>query len=207
MRKSKLRWLAQIRIDDPGMRDTFETAAASLLPADPVAKRTKEAKQTIVDISAATRGTTPLKSGTGKSGIEFRSYKQGELSKLNKGQCKELFQWRNSTKGKEAIKASRAKGGSGSGKKTANKKPFKGQAQTLKGAIASIMKDAESKRDKAAKDETEQAEALRSVIASIMTEPAKSVSFPKLAKSASSSGDPAMLAAIKLQQIIKGGKQ
>ena len=196
--------LAQIRIDDPGMRDTFETAAAFLLPADPVAKRTKEAKRTIADISQATLGTTPLKSGTGQSGVEFRFYKQGEFSKLNEGQREELFQWRNSAQGKEIIKANKAnrangKGGGGkggSGKKPSFKKP-KGRSD-LKGTIASLMKEAETKRDKAAQDESAQAEALRSVIASIMTEPTKSV---KIAPS----NDPAMLAAVKLQQIIKGG--
>lgn len=80
--------VAAVKNDDPGMRDTFELTAASIGPADPVARKRMNSKRPAADISA----TEGLKS-TGKTGVELRWHKHAEFKALPDDQREELKGW------------------------------------------------------------------------------------------------------------------
>ena len=84
-----------------GKMNDFESAAAFLLPEDPVAKRkTLDQKREIAEISGlegvigSTQGGGTTKASKGKTGVELRFYKQSEYGKLTDDQKMELKTWR-----------------------------------------------------------------------------------------------------------------
>ena len=85
---------------EEGMAHDFEAAVAYLLPADPVSKKRVEKKRPVgeaagVDGSGADVGSTSTKPRVGRTGVEFRYYKNPEFKALTKEQRDELIEWRN----------------------------------------------------------------------------------------------------------------
>ena len=77
-----------------GLRSNFEDAVATLLPADPVAKKQTSSgdKRKNVDVSSVDVeiGATHMRSGKGKTGVDFRWHTVPEFKDLNKAQKDEL---------------------------------------------------------------------------------------------------------------------
>ena len=100
--------IAMARQDDSpeGMMNDFEAVAAYIIPRDPVVKRKTTSRKYSADVSTATTEASPKKrkSGTGLTGVELRFHTTDEYSKLTKDQKAELYQWRQTAEGKEAIK-------------------------------------------------------------------------------------------------------
>jgi hypothetical protein len=125
-----------------GLRYNFESAAATLLPEDPVAKRRPQGgKRNIADISSVAVDATQ-KIGIGKTGVEFRFYKRPEYLQLSKEQKNELDEYRNTLEqqGKSRNLAKRG----GPGGQGNNKKRFKrggGGSKNLKAMISSAIQD------------------------------------------------------------------
>jgi hypothetical protein len=101
--------MAQVRTDtDPntGRMNNFEATASYLLPYDPVSKkRAAGAKRGLASISDASGGTADISSVStnakvthGKSGVEFRFFKNQEYQLLLPDQKKELKEWRDAQK-------------------------------------------------------------------------------------------------------------
>lgn len=99
--------LAQIRLNNNGMRSNFELAVAYLLPVCPYAKsrRGKDKKNPHAQISE-----TVLKGKSqSKTGVDFRWYKPEEWRQLTIPQRKELHAWQNSRKGRKITAQQKSK--------------------------------------------------------------------------------------------------
>ena len=99
--------MASVRTDDgpTGMRNTFETAAAHLLPYDPVAKKRRNASKRDAgqissveintdDANASSMTGNKKKQSIGSTGVHLRYHTKEEYSALTKEQKQELREWR-----------------------------------------------------------------------------------------------------------------
>ena len=86
--------LAEIRQDDAGMRNDFESAAIFLSPTCPVANKVPERK---VGFNVATVLAADAKTGIGKTGVELRYHTKKELWALPEEQRREVADY-NATK-------------------------------------------------------------------------------------------------------------
>ena len=149
--------LSSIRLDDTpnGMRNNFESAAAFLLPTDPVEKKKSKNKRPIADVSSANADAPPKKlgvhkKGTGKTGVQFRYYKPSEFKKLTKEQVDELLEYR------------RQKGDDG-GRRNTGKRMRSSISSVLKSALKDIAEE-QTKKNEA---EAEGVELQNALIASL----------------------------------------
>ena len=82
-----------------GMRNNFETAAAHLLPYDPVAKKRAAGSKRGASLISGVDGETQVSSagakvGIGKTGVHLRYHKWDEYKKLTKEQKDELAEYK-----------------------------------------------------------------------------------------------------------------
>ena len=126
-----------------GKRNDFEAAAAFLLPHDPVAKKRASAKRTHAEVSAIDGSS--IRSGKGKSGVEFRYHTKQEYKKLSTEQRNELREWRLENDGNQSPK--RAKMTEQGSKVTfANDKKFK---KAISEAVVAELTSIDEKKTKA----------------------------------------------------------
>ena len=165
--------MASVRTDnDPnGMRNNFESAAAHLLPYDPVAKKRaaasnnkrnaaqissveadEEQASTTAEVGSTT--TQPKKTSIGKTGVHLRYHTPAEYDKLTNAQKDELRLWRESKPKKK----------NGDGKPNSGKN---GKAKSAKRQLASVVAN-ELKKFAQKAEEEEQANDLQAQIASIV---------------------------------------
>lgn len=191
-----------------GKMNDFEATASFLLPHDPVAKKRQAqgTKRNIADISSASSSSAgpkqKLKSGIGKTGVEFRFYKAKEYAKLTEAQKQELREYRDglesSGKGRK-ISSDKKKGGK-------DGKEDKGGDRTVKFAKA-IVKELKAAADEDAKPSEE--EQLRKYILSVVNGNG-SKSGNSTAAATTSSTSASSLAPVPpsiLQSIVKRSKQ
>eukprot|EP00980_Cylindrotheca_fusiformis_P022532 scaffold9418_cov135-Cylindrotheca_fusiformis.AAC.1 len=123
--------IASVKQDEQpgGLRNDFERTVATLMAADPVAKKvaTSGTKRTNANISDSQANSTDstganvsslnLRSGKGpKTGVDLRYHKMSEYNKLTSEQKEELREWRKTPNGKAAMEAGKKKGNSGGDK-------------------------------------------------------------------------------------------
>ena len=133
--------------DANGKRNNFESAAAYLLPKDPVARNrnNKRPNASISDADVTDRanisafGTKP---GKGKTGVHFCYYKPEEYATLSKAQKQELKTWREAQKSNDK-----------EDKKTGNEKNLKNISSTIAKEIEKQLKGLKKDADTAAEDE------------------------------------------------------
>jgi hypothetical protein len=144
--------MAQVRTDtDPltGRMNDFEATASYLLPYDPVSKkRANGAKRGMASISDATGGEAEISSfkssakvTSGKSGVEFRFYKNPEYQLLLPDQKKELKDWRDAQK-LAGTHNTGTSGGPAKKPKNDSKQHKQWIASAVKAAIAKTKTDA-----------------------------------------------------------------
>ena len=95
-----------------GARNSFEKAAATILPKDPVVKRRlTAAKRPAGDISATVASAGAAgKAGIGQSGVHFRYHEPAEYDTLSTAQRKELSEWRVANGTTKSTKPKRTRG-------------------------------------------------------------------------------------------------
>lgn len=146
--------IASIRqnADVYGPRNDFEKAVALILPADPVARKktsmgNKRPNGEISGVDGEAGGANVsslnIKSGKGKSGVEFRFYQGSEYNKLSPAQKDELRKWRATEEGKKAV--SEAKKSKPNGKKGVSKAMV---AAALKDTLIEMAKEEKDQEDK-----------------------------------------------------------
>ena len=113
--------MASIRQDksEDGLRSNFEAAVATLLPADPVAKKITKAgdkrrnaqiSQVTFEGDASEIAALKIKSGKGpKTGVALRYHTFGEWQKLSHEERQEVIAWRKMSEGRKTIQAQRDK--------------------------------------------------------------------------------------------------
>eukprot|EP00980_Cylindrotheca_fusiformis_P023710 scaffold10830_cov73-Cylindrotheca_fusiformis.AAC.1 len=116
--------IASVKQDEQpgGLRNDFERTVATLMAADPVAKKvaTSGTKRTNANISDSQANSTDstsanvsslnLRSGKGpKTGVDLRYHKMSEYNKLTSEQKEELREWRKTPNGKAAMEAGKKK--------------------------------------------------------------------------------------------------
>jgi hypothetical protein len=210
--------VSSVRLDDPGMRDDFESAANFLLPTCPVAKRGGN-KKAVAEIAAVNTPGSHLKNPKGKTGVELRWYPKSEFKKLTKAQKKELSAWsatnpRSTTNGGNDSAAKDAKKSGGGG--TA------GNKRQIAGVVKSVMKQQKTQEDQAAKAQQEMANGLLGLVAAISAQqkpPGTPPTFPVVVGATQASPQPttstvtpevmqqAVVAAGQLQSILKSKKK
>ena len=157
--------LALVRNDTGpnGKRNDFEATAAFLLPHDPVAKKRASAKRTHADVSAFDGST--IKSGIGKTDVEFRYHTKQEYQKLSKEQRNELREWRLDNDGgqsaKRARKTEKGKKEKGSKVTFTNDKKFK---KVLSEVVVAELSSIDEKKAKEAEEEKQMEEAMVSFL-------------------------------------------
>lgn len=170
-----------------GLREDFEQAVATLLPADPVAK--KVAMSGNKRVNAHISGTQDnensdatiyvsslnIRSGKGpKTGVDLRYYKQKEYQRLTKEQKDELRSWRETPEGKRAMNDGKS-----------NKKP-KPEARNI---AAMVDRKVQEKMEALKKEKTSESEA-KAYIQSVVQEMANGKSnTPVQAASADATGN------------------
>ena len=134
-----------------GMRNDFESAAANLLPSDPVQKkRTERSKRPSADISDVTVDETAdvssfgTKKGIGKSGVHLRYHGAEDYKKLSREQKDELREWRKTVGKKDKGEKERT------GKRT--------KVERDKAIAAAVDKKVDEKIKAMEKDKTDDAE-------------------------------------------------
>ena len=156
-----------------GKMNNFEATASFLMPHDPVARTRKGngSKRGIADISSVATGNPSknkqLRSGIGKTGVEFRFYKTKEYNRLTPEQKEELREYRNEleSSGKSRKLDKNAKKG-GNASSVAEKKQFVQIAE----AVVKRLKEKESAADKTERENAE----VRDYILSVMSASAPS---------------------------------
>lgn len=159
--------LAQVRADKAadGLSNNFEKAATHIQPYDPVAKkRNSSNKRGLADISDAKGDEAKVgavsasdKKAIGKTGVEFRFYKQSEYNKLSAEQKKELHEYRLNNGKKKTSKS----GGS------------KEQLKWLDKAVASSLKAQLEAVETEEKEASDVKTYVKSIISEVIAEPSK----------------------------------
>ena len=189
--------LASIRINTNGMRANFEQAVAFLLPVCPYSKF--KSKQRQAKYQAQVSDVT-LKGRCQKTGVEFRWHTKEEYSKLNKDQRKTLYDWQQTNEGKEA-----------KDKFFKNKKKGLTKKQLAAKVSALEKKISDASSDTPKDDDVPSMEEIKAIISSVATAPSPTV--PPLPPPPSQSNkrkpdaDPATVAAVAIQDIIKRAKR
>ena len=95
--------LASIRLDTEGIRQDFESAAATLIPVDPFVQNKANKKSIPFDISSVS-----TKPGRGpKTGVDLRWHAKSEFQALSSAQKDELIEWQKTKDGKKIISDSK----------------------------------------------------------------------------------------------------
>ena len=146
--------MALIRNDTApgGKRNNFEAAAAFLLPHDPVARK-RATKRGQADVSAIDSST--IKSGIGKTGVEFRYHTKAEYKKLTKEQKTELYEWRLTDDQGGKLNKRQKKGKEGSRVTFDDKKQFKKMVSEVVVAELTSMDEKRKAKEKEEKDGAE----------------------------------------------------
>ena len=163
--------IALVKNDDGtnGKRSDFEATAAFIIPNCPVAKRKQQNKRAYGSISAtdgdgegtgnaSVSATSGIRSGIGKTGVEFRFYKKKEYDQLSKEQKNELREYRDK-QGETPKKNDTTKQPQNGGKK--QKQMI---AAAVKKEIADLQK-AEAAAEKAAEVEVDVATLVKALVA------------------------------------------
>ena len=161
--------MASVKQDkqEGGMRNDFEKTVATLLPADPVAKKVTISgnKRASVQISEAQAqsedganvSSLNIRSGKGpKTGVDLRYHKHGEYVKLSADQKEELREWRKTPSGKAALQTSK---GSAKGKKSGSSSPS---------SIAAVVEQQVAKKLKAMEREQSEESKLEAYVMGVV---------------------------------------
>jgi hypothetical protein len=162
--------MASVRNDQApdGPQFDFEQAVSIIVPSDPVARKlqTSGNKRPNAQVSSAEGegggdgGTAQvssvnIKSGKGKTGVEFRFYTTAEYKKLTKEQRMELKTWRGTEEGKKAVASSRKQKKAGGG--------------DVKAQVASVLKEVLTATAEEEKKEKAEGEKLQASVESCLT--------------------------------------
>ena len=104
--------LATIRQNVNNTRDNFEGSVAVLLPVDPFKKSRKRSNESSAAPAANVSSTSTSSSandGIGSSGVVFKFHDGASYGKLTAAQKSELYEWRQSPRGKKFSEAERKK--------------------------------------------------------------------------------------------------
>ena len=202
--------VAAIRGDDiagpplAGKRNNFEEAVAYLLPTDPVEKKSRKSKRGAAEISSTTAGSTPLKSGVGKTGVALRYHSPKDYAKLTTEQRDELREHRRKN-GKGNAASASAKGNE------ADK--FTRSPKKLRSHISAVLKQMEEEKEAKQANLAEIRALLSSVVksessskkASISSAMAAAGTPDSVAAAAAAQGEEAAaeVAAVKLTSLMK----
>lgn len=126
--------LASIRLDTEGMRQDFESAAATLIPVDPFVQNKANKKSTPFDISSMS-----TKSGRGsKTGVDLRWHAKHEFQALSSEQKDELIEWQKTKDGKKIISDSKSSYFNNKKKRKAGDSSSNGKSSKKRGNNARI---------------------------------------------------------------------
>ena len=177
-----------------GLRSDFEAAVATLLPADPVAKKQIKAgdKRSHAQISGvkfddenAEVASLKIKSGKGpKTGVDLRYHAFHEYKKLTREQRTELREWRRTPEGQAATKAAKAS----SEKSAKKKKQGDMERATEKAIVAAVEKKVKEKLQEAKQQETDESEAEAHIMNVITKMANKSLPQPPAATNRTAAG-------------------
>jgi hypothetical protein len=131
--------IAQIRIEQNGMRDNFDLAVESLLPVDPYAKHHRKSAKKGPQINAL-KGQQDS-----KTGVDLCWHTKDEYKSLTKAQRIELSNWQKSKAGKEAV--NKQKVASGFKGKPSTKSKLRAKIKALEAQVGNTPSPSKSPED------------------------------------------------------------
>lgn len=135
--------LAQIKSNDPSLRENFEASVTSLIPVDPVVKKKgKNEANKLANISGI-----DFKKGKGtRTGVDLRFHPNPEYRALTDDQRLELREWRDTEEGKAASAAYRKRKNNGQGPPGKGRKKAKKIETRFRKQVASIVAEEKKKQ-------------------------------------------------------------